>query len=79
MRENEVFDYYLSVPTEADMPEIPDGATLDVIGTWSDYDANTETSTQRDGYHFNVRSTQEVDWPENVTVAEPKTPWRVFA
>lgn len=73
-----MIDYYLSVPTEADMPGIPDGATLDVIGTWSDYDANTETSAPRDGWHFNVRSAEPIEWPENVVQSEPVSPWRVF-
>lgn len=73
-----MIDYYLSVPTEADMPEIPEGATLDVIGTWADYDAETETSTTREGWYFNVRSAGPIEWPENVTAEDPKTPWRVF-
>lgn len=73
-----MIDYYLCVPTEADMPEIPAGATLDVIGTWSDYDAETETSTLRDGWHFNVRSHEPIEWPENVVQSTPVSPWRVF-
>lgn len=74
-----MIDYYLSAPTEADMPEIPEGAVLDVIGTWYDYDSATETNTPRDGWHFNVRSTEPIEWPENVVIADPKSPWRVFA
>lgn len=73
-----MIDYYLSVPTEADMPEIPEGTTLDVIGTWSYYDTETETSTARGGWHFNVRSTGPIEWPENVVQSEPVSPWRVF-
>lgn len=73
-----MIDYYLSVPTEADMPEIPEGATLDVIGTWSDYDAETETSTPRDGWHFNVRSNEPIEWPAIVSQYQPISPWRVF-
>ena len=73
-----MIDYYLSVPTEADMPEIPDGATLDVIGTWSDYDAETETSTARDGWNFNVRSSEPIEWPAIVSQYQPVSPWRVF-
>ena len=73
-----MIDYFLSVPTEADMPEIPDGATLDVIGTWFDYDPETETSTPRDNWHFNVRSNEPIEWPEIVTQYQPVSPWRVF-
>ena len=72
-------DYYLSVPTEADMPEIPEGASVDVIGQWFDYDEATETSTPRAGWHFNVRSMEPIDWPANVTQYAPATPWRVWA
>ena len=61
-------DYYLSVPTEADMPEIPDGASVDVIGEWTDVP----------GWYFNVRSTEPIEWPANVTQSTPVTPWRVW-
>lgn len=74
-----MIDYYLSVPTEADMPEIPEGASLSVIGTWFDYDPETETSTARPGWHFNVRSSEPIEWPENVTQYQPVSPWRVWA
>ena len=73
------YDYYLSVPTEADMPEIPEDATLDVIGQWCDYDEATDTSTPRDGWHFNVRSNEPIEWSANVTQYAPATPWRVWA
>ena len=39
---NEIYDYFLSVPTESDMPEIPEGATVDVIGTWSERTGGTD-------------------------------------
>lgn len=72
-------DYYLSVPTEADMPEIPEGASLDVVGIWHEYDTETETSVPVDGWHFNVRSQEPIEWPASVTNVVPKTPWRVWA
>ena len=62
------YDYYLSVQTEADMPEIPEGATLDVIGEWPDVP----------GWHFNVRSAEAIKWSANVTQYAPATPWRVW-
>ena len=73
-----MMDYFLSVPTEADMPEIPEGAVVDVIGTWFYYDAETETSTPMDGWHFNVRCSAPIVWPSNVTVHTPITPTRVW-
>lgn len=73
-----MIDYFLSVPTEADMPEIPEGASLDVIGTWFDYDPETETSTARDGWHFNVRSPEPIEWPDKVAQYQPVSPWRVW-
>lgn len=63
-----MIDYCLSVPTEADMPEIPEGASVDVIGVWPD----------ASGWHFNVRSATAIDWPANVTQHTPETPWRVW-
>ena len=63
-----MMDYYLSVPTEADMPEIPDNASVDVIGAWPDVP----------GWHFNVRSAEPIDWPVSVTQSTPVTPWRVW-
>ena len=72
-------DYYQSVPTEADMPEIPAGAVVDVIGQWFEYDEVTETNTAREGWHFNVRSNEPIEFAENVTQHNPYTPWRVWA
>lgn len=63
-----MIDYYLSVPAEADMPEIPERASVDVIGTWPDVP----------GWYFNVRSKKPIDWPANVTQSNPVTPWRVW-
>ena len=65
---NEIYDYFLSVPTEADMPEIPEGAVVDVIGTWFDVP----------GWYFNVRSAEPIDWPAIVKQSRPVTPWRVW-
>lgn len=72
-------DYYLSVPSEADMPEIPEGATLGVIGQWFDYDHENDTTTERAGWHFNVRSVEPIEWPAIVKQANPVSPWRIFA
>lgn len=74
-------DYYLSVPTEHEMPEIPEGATVDVIGTWSERTGGTDEEpvmTVVPGWHFNVRSAELIQWPESVTLAQPETPWRVW-
>lgn len=73
-----MIDYYLSVPTEAGMPEIPEGASVDVIGEWFEYDPETETSTARPGWHFNVRSAEPIEWPASVTQYQPSSPWRVW-
>ena len=73
-----MIDYYLSVPTENEMPEIPEGATVDVIGTWFDYDPETETSIAREGWHFNVRSNEPIEWPAIVSQQTPQTPWRIW-
>lgn len=63
-----MIDYFLSVKTESDMPEIPEGASVDVIGEWTDVP----------GWHFNVRSAEAIEWPANVTQSTPVTPWRVW-
>jgi hypothetical protein len=64
-----MIDYYLSVPTEDDMPTIPETAAVDVIGPWDGVP----------GWHFNVRSPEPIEWPEIVTQADPVSPWRVWA
>lgn len=77
-----MIDYYLSVPTEADMPEIPEGVALDVIGKWSERTGGTDEEpvyTEVPDWHFNVRSQEPIEWPATVTVAQPKSPWRVWA
>ena len=84
------FDYYLkftgsehsrTVLFNQDGSQIYD-ATYDIIGPWVEID-NTDPEkpviTQVDGFFVNVRSTTEIVWPEDVTVENPETPWRVFA
>lgn len=76
-----MIDYYLRVPTENEMPEIPEGATVDVIGTWLERTGGTDDDpvmTVVPGWHFNVRSHEPIEWPENVVQSEPVSPWRVF-
>lgn len=68
-----MIDYYLKVEKQEDMPAIPEGAVVDIIGEW--YDGEVKL----DGFFFNVRSATEIVWPENVTVEQPVTPWRVWA
>lgn len=55
------------------------GVVLDVIGQWWEYDEITMTSSLIEGWHVNIRSEQEITFPENVHLASPSTPWRVFA
>ena len=62
-----MIDYFLSVPTESDMPEIPEGASVDVLG-------ESETGI----WQFNVRCSVPIVWPSNVTVHTPTTPTRVW-
>lgn len=64
-----MIDYYLSVPTEADMPTVPETAAVDVIGLWDG----------APGWHFNVRSPEPIEWPAIVKQSDPVTPWRVWA
>lgn len=84
------FDYYLkftgseharSVLYKEDCSQVYD-ATYDIIGPWVEID-NTDPEkpviTPVDGFFVNVRSTTEIVWPEDVTVENPETPWRVFA
>lgn len=57
------------------------GYALDVIGTWSERAGGTDEEpvyTELPGWHVNVRSSEPVEWPDSVTVANPKTPWRVW-
>lgn len=58
-----------------------EGHVIDVIGTWYERTGGTDDEpvmTQVPGWHVNVRSNELIQWPESVTVAQPKTPWRVF-
>ena len=76
-----MIDYYLSVPVEADMPEIPEGVAVSVIGIWSERTGGTDEEpiyTEVPGWHFNVRSDDLIQWPATVTVSQPTTPWRVW-
>ena len=76
-----MIDYYLQVPDESDMPEIPEGAVLDVIGLWFERTGGTDEEpvyTEVPGWHFNVRSREPIEWPENVVRSEPVSPWRVW-
>ena len=68
MTVNTIYDYYLSVPAETDMPDIPEGVSVDVIGEWAEVP----------GWYFNARSVEPIDWPANVTQSQPATPWRVW-
>ena len=63
-----LYDYYLSVLSEGDMPAIPETAAIDVIGLWDGVP----------GWHFNVRSVEPIDWPASVTQSDPVTPWRAW-
>ena len=57
------------------------GHYVDVIGTWSEITGGTDEApiiTKRDGWHFNVRTEREIEWPNEVTLKDPNTPWRVW-
>lgn len=87
-------DYYLQTADEESMNAalIETGVTDDdgnptpghsvsVIGTWHERTGGTDDEpvmTQLPGWHVNVRSAEPVEWPESVTVHEPRTPWRAF-
>lgn len=58
-----------------------EGHAVEVIGTWYERTGGTDEEpvmTQLPGWHFNVRSNELIQWPESVTVHEPRTPWRVW-
>lgn len=65
------YDYYLSVPSEADIPDIPDGATIDILGYLQEDPSGP--------FFFNVRSKDPLDFHPSVTKYTPNTPWRVWA
>lgn len=87
-------DYYLQAADEPTMCAalIEAGVTddegnptedhaVDVIGTWFERTRGSDEEPvmiQLPGWHVNVRSAELIQWPESVTLAQPKTPWRVF-
>lgn len=87
-------DYYISAKDEPTMRAalIEAGVTDDegnptpgnnisVIGHWFERTGGTDEDpvmTQLPGWHVNIRSTNPVQWPDSVTVHEPRTPWRVW-
>lgn len=57
------------------------GHVIDVIGTWFERTGGSDEEpvmTHLPGWHVNVRSAELIQWPDSVTLAQPKTPWRVF-
>lgn len=57
------------------------GHAIDVIGHWYERTGGTDEApvyTELPGWHVNVRPSEPVEWPAGVTVAQPKTPWRVW-
>ena len=88
-------DYYISAKDEQTMRAAmiqagvtddegtpTEGHAIDVIGTWFERTGGTDEEpvmTQLPGWHVNVRSNEPVEWPDSVTVTQPKTPWRVWA
>ena len=89
-----MIDYYLQTADEPTMRAAlieagvtddegnpTEGATVDVIGTWSERTGGTDEDpvmTVVPGWHFNVRSGAPIEWPENVVRAAPVSPWRVW-
>jgi hypothetical protein len=84
-------DYYLQTADEPTMRAalIAAGVTDDegnstpshavsVIGTWYEQPDPEIEPVALPGWHFNVRSAEPVEWPDSVTLAQPKTPWRVW-
>lgn len=61
--------------------QLSDGVELDVLGHWYDRTGGTDDEPvmeQVGGWHFNVRSTKPIEWPETVNTTRPVTPWRVW-
>lgn len=78
------YDYYLNTADEATMNAVLEGITADVsvIGHWYNIVGGTPEepiTEQVPGWHFNVRSTEEIVWPAEVSATTPVTPWRVWA
>ena len=44
-----------------------------IVSTWTRPD-----DLDWGGWHFNVRSTKTIEWPETVIDTSPVTPWRVW-
>lgn len=56
-----------------------EGHVIDVIGTWYEQPEDPEAEPVAvPGWHVNVRSSELIQWPDSVTLAQPKTPWRIF-
>lgn len=55
-----------------------EGHAVDVIGTWYEQPDPDAEPVEVPGWHVNVRCFAPLQWPESVTVAQPKTPWRVW-
>ena len=84
-------DYYLQTADEPTMTAAlikagvtdddgnpTEGHVIDVIGIWYEQPDPEAEPVAVPGWHVNVRSNELIQWPESVTAAQPKTPWRVF-
>ena len=61
--------------------QLSTGVSLDVLGHWYERTGGTDDEPvmeQVGGWHFNIRSTKPIEWPEAVIDANPVTPWRVW-
>ena len=89
-----MIDYYLQTADEQTMRAAliaagvtddegnpTEGHAIDVIGIWYERTGDTDDEpvmTAIPGWHVNVRCEAPLQWPESVTVHEPRTPWRVW-
>lgn len=87
-----MIDYYLQTADEPSMRAAliaagvtgqdgnpTEGHAVDVIGVWHEQPADPDIEpVALPGWYVNVRSAHPIEWPDSVTVAQPKTPWRVF-
>jgi hypothetical protein len=75
-------DYYLRTADQetmqATLRDLGDTATIDEIGVMYRV-LDDETAEALPGYHANVRSPEEIVWPDGIEQLNPETPWRVFA
>ena len=84
-------DYYISAKDEPAMNAAliaagvtddegnpTEGHAVSVIGTWYEQLGPEAEPVAVPGWHVNVRCEAPLQWPESVTVAQPKTPWRVW-